>query len=90
MPQLGRVKAERGAMEARQEALQKTLSVAAEMIYDAIQRLLRQQHELAGRYNQIAGLLPSVASIPASCLVARKPAGTEETHPPPFKHPDPS
>lgn len=90
MAQLGRMIAERDTLEALQENLQKALSVAAELLHDAVRGTSRQQHELVGRYSQIARLLPSTSSIPAGRRVARTPSGTNEVHPPPLESKRPS
>lgn len=87
MAQLGTVKAEQDALKAKQETSQKTLSVAAEVLRNAIEGLWRQQHRLAGRYNQIARLLSSTVPAPVDCRVVQGPSGTDESHPTPFKRP---
>lgn len=42
MAQLGRVRAERDALKAIKEALQKTLSMATEVLHDTMEGLCRQ------------------------------------------------
>lgn len=58
MAQLGGgVKADQDAVEAKRNVSRKMLFAAAEVLHDDIERLSRQQHELAGRYDEIARLL---------------------------------
>lgn len=61
MVQLERVKTERDAQKGRQEAPQKALSAAVEVVHDTIEGLSRQQHELTGQHSEIAGLLSGTA-----------------------------
>lgn len=87
MAQPGRLRAKRDALEAKQETFQKALSVAAEMVHDAIERLSHQQHELAVQYSEILGLLPGTVSVPAGRLATRGPSSTDKTYAPLFKSP---
>lgn len=87
---LRRVKGERDAVEVKHEAFPKALSVVAEIPHRATERLLRQQHKLASRYSQIAGLLSSTGSGPASRPLERGSSSTDSTHLLPLRHPRPS
>lgn len=64
MAQLGVVRAERDALEAKREALQKSFSFAAEALHDVMEGLRGEQHELAGRYKKIAVLLQTRRPFP--------------------------
>lgn len=85
-----RVRANQDTLEAKEEASQKALFATPEAWQDAIEVLSPQQHELTGRFNEIAGLLPGTASVLASLRAAREPSGTDETHPLLFKRPHPT
>lgn len=87
MAQLWRVRAEQDALEATQKVSQKTLSVAAEVLHDSIERFSRQQLELAGRDNENLWLLSCTTLIPLGRRAAPGLPGTDESHPLPFKRP---
>lgn len=63
-----------------QEAFQKALSDAADMLRDAKEGLSRQQHELARGHNESAWSHSGLATISAGSRAAQGPFITNEAH----------
>lgn len=81
--------AEQDALEAKQGALRKALSAAAEVVHDVIGKLSRQRHEPLPRHKKVAGVLSDTASFLARLRAARELSGRNESHASSLKRPRP-